>query len=119
MSSVEARRVLPKYHGDEYLGNTELEEEDISDHELDVYGLFDVDDEEDERLETKRADRMERQRLERERYEKDEADAMKTFREDLYQRKKEELRKKKKKQEGKWKHNVERTKRRRLYVKVR
>ena len=87
---------MPKFHGDDYLEDSEREEEYMSDQDLDVNGLFDIDEEEDDRQEAEHIARMERQRLEKVRFEKEEADAMQAFRKQLYTERKQELEKKKK-----------------------
>ena len=83
MTSAQAKKVMPKFHGDDYVAINELGEEDLSDLELDANGMFDMDSDGEDEEEAMRSDLREQQNIARAQMQKDAADELRDFKQNL------------------------------------
>ena len=87
LTATKARKIMPKFHGDDYLATSELEEEELSEMELDANGLFEMDSDEEDEEDAMRSDIRERQKIAKANMEKDAADELRDFQQKLIEEK--------------------------------
>ena len=93
MTSAQAKKAMPKFHGEDFVASRELEEEDLSETELNVNGLFDIESDEEDEEEAIRRDLRERQNLMRAQMQKDAADELRDYRNQLLEKNEEMMKK--------------------------
>lgn len=91
MTNTQAKKAMPKFHGDDHVAREEFDEGELSEMDMDVNGLYDSESDDEDQEEAMRRDLRERQKIARAQMEKDTADELREFHEKLVEEKEKAL----------------------------